>query len=59
MLAPPTADAVNSAIGGVDVPTEAEIKAYVYTKILMSANDKVYAVTIDSDGALAVAEETD
>lgn len=52
--APPTTNAVYDAIP--TVPTEAQIKAYVYDKILMAANDKTYEVTIDSNGALAVAE---
>lgn len=58
---PPSTEAVYNALGGVsgDIPTETEIKAYVYDKILMSANDKTYEVTIDGDGALAVAEVTD
>ncbi len=58
---PPSTEAVYNALGGVsgDIPTEAEIKAYVYDKILMSANDKTYEVTIDAEGALAVAEVTD
>ena len=55
---PPTSGAVYSALGGVtaEIPTEATIKAYIYDTIYMSANDKVYEVTIDADGALAVAE---
>ena len=47
---PPTSGAVYSAIGGASVADK------VFEKILMSANDTVYEVTIDEDGALAVAE---
>lgn len=55
---PPTSGAVYTALGGVtaEIPTEATIKAYIYDTIYMSANDKTYAVTIDAEGALAVAE---
>ena len=49
---PPTTKAVYDALGSV----EGDIKAYVYDTIYMSANDKTYAVTIDAQGALAVAE---
>lgn len=60
----PTSGAVYTAIAAVEgeiptVPTEAEIKAYVYDTIYMSANDKTYAVTIDAEGALSVAEVTE
>ena len=56
---PPTSGAVYTALGGVtaEIPTEATIKAYIYDTIYMSANDKVYEVTIDDKGALAVAEQ--
>lgn len=55
---PPTSGAVYTAIGDVtaEIPTEATIKAYIYDTIYMSANDKTYAITIDADGELAVAE---
>ncbi len=49
----PTTDAVYKAIGGV-APIDPD--THVFEKILMSANDKTYEVTIDADGALAVAE---
>ena len=58
----PTSGAVYTAIAEAktavegEIPTATEIKAYVYDTIYMSANDKTYAVTIDSEGALAVAE---
>ena len=54
----PTSGAVYTAIEGAKalIPAEADIKAYVYDTIYMSANDKTYAVTIDAQGALAVAE---
>lgn len=58
----PTSGAVYTAIGSArttiesEIPTEATIKAYIYDTIYMSANDKTYAVTIDAQGALAVAE---
>ena len=51
---PPTSGAVYSAIGGASVA--GVVAAYIYDTIYMSANDKTYAVTIDADGALAVAE---
>lgn len=69
---PPSADAVHDAISAstvtdahiaevaqsaVTVPTESQIKAYVYEKIIMSANDKTYEVTIDAEGALKVTEQ--
>ena len=47
---PPSADAVHDGVGVL-------AKATIFDKILMSANDKVYEVTIDEDGALAVAEQ--
>ena len=47
---PPSANAVHDGVADL-------AKATVYDKILMSANDKVYEVTIDSDGALAVEEQ--
>lgn len=50
---PPTTKAVYDAIGAIDV------KSTVFDKILMSANDTTYEVTIDTDGALAVAEVTE
>ena len=53
---PPSADAVHDAIGA-SVPTESQIKAYVYDKIIMSANEKTYEVTIDAEGALKVTEQ--
>ena len=63
ITAPPTTDAVYDAIGGVDIPTDAHIadvaKATVFTKILMSANEKTYEVTIDAEGKLAVEEQTE
>lgn len=54
----PTSGAVYTAIEGAKalIPAEADIKEYVYDTIYMSANDKTYAVTIDAQGALAVAE---
>lgn len=47
---PPSADAVHDGVGAL-------AKATVFDKILMAANDKVYEVTIDDKGALAVAEQ--
>lgn len=49
---PPSADAVHDGVGAL-------AKATVFDKILMSANDKTYEVTIDEDGALAVTEQTE
>lgn len=51
---PPTSGAVYSAIGGASVA--GVVADTVFEKIYMSANDTVYEVTIDEDGALAVAE---
>ncbi len=59
VTAPPTTDAVYDAVNGITVPTESQIKAYVYDKIYMSANEKTYEVTIDAEGKLAVAEVTE
>lgn len=47
---PPSADAVHDGVATL-------AKATVFDKILMSANDKVYEVTIDAEGKLAVAEQ--
>lgn len=49
---PPTSGAVYSAIGGASVADA--IANTAFEAILLSANDTVYAVTIDEDGALAV-----
>lgn len=48
---PPSTKAVFDALGGV--------KDTVFEKILMSANDTTYEVTIDEEGALKVTEVTD
>lgn len=50
----PTSDAVFKALG--DIPTPIDPGTHVFEQILMSANDKTYAITIDAEGALAVAE---
>lgn len=47
---PPSANAVHDGVGAL-------AKATVYDKILMSANEKVYEVTIDAEGKLDVAEQ--
>lgn len=47
---PPSANAVHDGVADL-------AKATVYDKILMSANDKVYEVTIDAEGKLDVAEQ--
>ena len=47
---PPSANAVHDGVADL-------AKATVYDKILMSANDKVYEVTIDAEGKLAVEEQ--
>lgn len=49
---PPTADAVADDFSNL-------AQAVVFEKILMAANDKTYEVTIDAEGALAVAEVTE
>ena len=57
---PPSADAVHDAISASAV-TDAHItevaEGIVYEKILMSANDTTYEVTIDAEGALKVTEQ--
>ena len=47
---PPSANAVHDGVADL-------AKATVYDKILMAANDKVYEVTIDAEGKLAVEEQ--
>ena len=47
---PPSANAVHDGVADL-------AKATVYNKILMAANDKVYEVTIDAEGKLAVEEQ--
>ena len=49
----PTSDAVYKALDGV---TPIDPDTHVFAKILMAANEKTYEVTIDAEGALAVAE---
>ena len=49
---PPSANAVHDGVGAL-------AKATVFDKILMAANDKVYEVTIDAEGKLDVAEQTE
>ena len=50
---PPTTEAVYNALGGA---TPESPEDHVFEKILMSANDTTYEVTIDENGDLAVAE---
>lgn len=52
ITAPPTTEAVFNDFGDM-------AKAVVFDKILMSANDKTYEVTIDAEGKLAVEEQTE
>jgi len=47
---PPSADAVHDGVASL-------AQATVFEKILMSANSKVYEVTIDANGALKVTEQ--
>ena len=47
---PPSANAVHDGVADLATAT-------VYDKILMAANDKVYEVTIDAEGKLAVEEQ--
>lgn len=49
---PPSADAVHDGVGAL-------AKATVFDKILMSANDTTYELTIDAEGKLDISEVTE
>lgn len=57
---PPTSKAVAEAIASAAAGIEGDIPSVVadtaFEAIYLSANDKVYAVTVDEDGALACTE---
>ena len=46
---PPTSKAVAEGIGGVVAET-------VFEQLYLSANDKIYAITVDEDGAVVATE---